>query len=73
MNDHDCVPIHLYLHTPKFEFHVILMCDEMAVQIQVVGWLWPVDDGFRAHGLAKGQDQRASQYSLSLVPAGEVR
>lgn len=45
----------------------------MAVQIQVRGWLWPVDDGFRAPGLAKGQDQRASQYSLSLVPAGEVR
>lgn len=29
MNEHGCVSIKLYLWTPKFEFHIVLMCHEI--------------------------------------------
>lgn len=73
MSEHDYVLMKLYLWTAKFEFHIILMYDEMAVQIQVADWFWPVGYSFLPPGLAKGLDQLASQYSLRLVPIAQPR
>lgn len=73
MSKHDCVLIKLYLWTAKFEFHIILMHDEVAIQIQVAGWFWPVGYSFLTPSLAKGLDQLASQYSLRLVPTAQPR